>query len=78
MTCQAPYGGSYAGGSGGHDHRMARTPSTSTDLRRIGGGSAFGAAVAVATGSTPIGVIVVAGLGGALSWRLRRGESRER
>jgi hypothetical protein len=39
---------------------------------RAGGGSAFGAAAAVATGATPIGIALVAGLAGALAWRAGR------
>jgi hypothetical protein len=46
---------------------------TRDDTRtRVAGGTAFGAAAAAATGSTPIGVAVVAGLGGLLTWRLLR------
>jgi hypothetical protein len=44
-----------------------------TDKRRTltqtGGWAVFGGSLAVATGATPIGVAVVAGLGGALAWR---------
>jgi hypothetical protein len=39
---------------------------------RAGGGSALGALAAVATGATPIGVALVAGLAGALAWRAGR------
>ena len=39
---------------------------------RAGGGSALGAAAAVATGATPIGIALVAGLAGALAWRAGR------
>ena len=37
-----------------------------------GGGGLFGAALAALTGSTPIGVVIVAGLGGALAWKAAR------
>jgi hypothetical protein len=43
---------------------------TKEHVRSAGGWASVGAAAAVATGSTPIGVVVVAGLGGALAWRL--------
>jgi hypothetical protein len=42
-----------------------------------GGWMAVGAGAAVLTGSTPIGVVLVAGVAGALAWRtLRDGRSR--
>jgi hypothetical protein len=37
---------------------------------QAGSWAAVGAAAAVATGSTPIGVVVVAALSGGLAWRL--------
>jgi hypothetical protein len=47
--------------------------------RIAGGWASVGAAAAVATGSTPIGAVVVAGLGGALAWRfLGRGRAGRR
>jgi hypothetical protein len=45
------------------------------DLRHTTAGGVFGAGLAAVTGSTPIGVALVAALGGALAWRAgaRRG-----
>ena len=45
---------------------------------RVGSGAAFGAAVAITAGSTPIGVAIVAGLGGTLAWRTGVGTWRAR
>lgn len=45
----------------------------SQDTRRraadVGAWGAAGAALAVVTGSTPIGIAIVAGVAGALAWR---------
>jgi hypothetical protein len=38
---------------------------------RTGGGAAFGAGLAAVKGATPIGIAVVAGLGGALAYKSR-------
>jgi hypothetical protein len=38
---------------------------------RIGGWAAVGAAAAVATGSTPMGIAIVAAIGGVLALRTR-------
>ena len=46
-------------------------------LVRAGGGAAAGAAMAVVTGSTPIGVTLVACIGAVLGWR-SRGEASSR
>ena len=46
---------------------------TNEGARRAGGGSALGAAAAVATGATPTGVALVSGLAGALAWLPRTG-----
>jgi hypothetical protein len=38
--------------------------------KHAGGWATVGGAAAVATGATPIGIAVAAGVGGALAWRL--------
>jgi hypothetical protein len=51
--------------------------STKQRMKQAGGWSTFGGVLAVATGSTPIGVAVVAGVGGALGWHaVRRARGR--
>jgi hypothetical protein len=56
---------------------MDRT--TKQRMTQAGGWSTVGGAVAVATGATPIGVAIGAGLGGALGWQaVRRAQSRSR
>jgi hypothetical protein len=48
--------------SSSNHHRVAAT----------GSWMALGAGAAVLTGSTPIGIVMVAGLAGALAWRTTR------
>jgi len=43
-----------------------------------GGWTAIGAAAAVVTGSTPIGIGMVAGVGGVSRWRTAAGKLRAR
>jgi hypothetical protein len=45
---------------------------------RAGGWMVVGGAAAIVTGSTPIGVALVAGVAGALAWRAAAGHSRAR
>ena len=47
-------------------------PQTTQRAVRAGGWSALAGAAAVVTGSTPIGIAMVAGIGGALAWRATR------
>jgi hypothetical protein len=51
---------------------------TTERARQAGVWTAVGGAAAIVTGSTPIGVAIVAGVAGALAWRTAPGSSRAR
>jgi hypothetical protein len=60
-------------------HHLTRMKSDTRERTlRAGGCMAIGGAAAMLTGSTPIGIAIVAGVAGALAWRTAAGRPRAR